>query len=370
MASVPQNSTSERVIAVDILRGAAVIVWICATLGLPILLSLPRSVATEFAVKQLSHSVWHGLTLADFMLPAFLVAMGAAIAIRSAQHEADLKYSVRILRIARRTAVLFLLGLVCTGEFRNGFRDLRWVGPFQQIAVCYLLVASLYRLLNTPALLVGALLLFINYWGALLLGGIEGHSTGPYSMEGNFAIVVDQLFLPGRAYFGTWDPQGILTTMPAIATTFLGAALGRIFVVQQFSAPNKSLILAAVGSFASLNGLMLSSDIPVNGYLWTLPFVLIVAGLLAIFASLVNWLSSFRIPGGFLLLLQIAGENSLILILSAALLQRCSVFSRSVFPGSQDLAGNIHPAVFMLSELLLLAGIAYFFHRKRVHLNV
>lgn len=233
-----------RLSSLDILRGLAIALMVLANNGV------------------FAESDWNGLMLADCIFPTFIFVVGVAIPF-SRQTK---------LRITRRTAVLFLLGFALTTTnwtfVAEGYGSFRLLGVLQRIALCYLFASIAYFYVKSKRarfVLVAAIL--IGYWIVM--------AQAPLTQAGNLAAQIDRALIgPSHMYNGIWDPEGLLSTLPAIATCLIGVAVGE-------SLRDKKPIanLVNVGLLAILAGAAWSIVFPINKSLWTSSFVLVVAGL-------------------------------------------------------------------------------------------
>ncbi|QDT51019.1 hypothetical protein Pan258_51020 [Symmachiella dynata] len=347
----------QRVDAIDALRGSAVLVWGVAVALTPVLYSLPESGWRLVVVDQLSPSIWHGMTLYDFMLPAFLVAAGAGVVFdleRRCLNEAS--NTALVKRIVIRAAVLFFLGLICEWLRVVSLAEMRWTGVFQRIAVCYL-IAGLFGVFSgwrTHAVVAAVILL--EYGLVFELVDVPGYGVGDFSVEGNVAAYTDRLWLPGRLYFSTWDPQGLISTLPAIAVTLFGMLLGRYLLHSRNAERDDSLALMLIGLVALNAGLYAGEWMPVNAYINTPTFAVAACGatlsVVGLVGLLAKWGGTFVVAplcaiGRNALLLMIClaliptlGNNSMWLMLIAAVLaamwlaqRRCFLTLSRVVPG-------------------------------------
>ena len=260
---------SQRFVAVDVLRGLAIA-------GM-ILVNSPGD--WDHLYAPIAHSDWNGCTLADLVFPAFLFIAGAAIPLAFARRPPAAPWRA-LPRIARRALLLFAIGL-----FINGFPSyydpatLRIPGVLQRIAVCYLVGACLALTTKprTQAALAGAIL--VGYWALLALvpapGGIAGDLS---SKEGNLVAWFDQQVLWGHLIHNSWDPEGVLSTLPAIATTLTGMLAGH-WILSARGARAQARGLALAGALGVVAGLVWSTSFPMNKSLWTSSYVLFCSGI-------------------------------------------------------------------------------------------
>jgi predicted acyltransferase len=228
----------------------------------------------DAAFGALKHAEWNGLTFADLVFPWFLFIVGLSIplALDRAQSRAPW------LPILRRTAVLFVLGMLLSWLIRPvEFDMIRWMGVLQRIGIVYCACATIAILFpgwKTP-LLIASIILALHSWMILFIPAPGAATAGLGPGEG-LTGWLDQNFLPGRLIRKTYDPEGIMSSFPAIASGLSGLAAMR-WRRDQADGGDTKLCLAAV--FLVLSGLIASPFIPVNKELWTASFVLITTGL-------------------------------------------------------------------------------------------
>lgn len=232
----------------------------------------------------LRHAAWHGMTVADLVFPFFLFIVGAAIP-PSLDGRSPLG---ALVRVVRRAVVIFALGLVLNGFPAFDWATLRIPGVLQRIAVCYLLAAALYLVTGwrTQATVAAALLL--GYWGALTLITVPGHRAGDLGPEGNLAAWVDRTVLGPEHIWRVsrvYDPEGILGTLPAVATVLVGMLAGQW--VRSHRPPRTiTLGLLLAGAFGVAVGAEWSNWFPLNKALWTSSYAVLTAGIaLLVFAA-------------------------------------------------------------------------------------
>jgi predicted acyltransferase len=360
-----------RITSIDVMRGLVVLVWMLSTIGGPVLNRLPANSVTDAVTAQFSPSFWDGATVHDLILPAFCFIAGASLPPafkrrkESGQSNRDLA-----VRIARRVVLLFAIGLLCEGGLYNTFPSLhlRLVGAFQRIAICYALAACLELFAGWRLQAVAAAFLLLDYWVILVFGGGGSSASNPFSLDGNVAAAVDQLILPGRKYFATWDPEGILTTVPALAVTIAGLLAGKILSTDRQSRGNISLWFVGLGIAAFNLAFLWDFVLPINSYLWTSSFCLvaIAAGLILLGLlhaafdgrAIASWAKPVTVP------LVAIGRNPLAVVLATLVLERAVgplaprlPLVQTLFPeGSASLPSAILIAIVVITAALWLNG--------------
>ena len=228
----------------------------------------------DAAFPMLKHAEWNGLTFADLVFPVFLLIVGLSAPLALDRPGAIISWTA----IIRRTLLLFLIGVGLSWLIRPTLDPdmIRWTGVLQRIALVYLICIMVVVLRRGAGLAAGlaALLLAIHSWLLLDVGTPAG---GPPSMDAGMGISgwLDQNFIPGRVLRKTWEPEGVLSTLPAIANGLIGVAIMRCIKGRGVS--NIRLMLAGIAMLIS--GLALTAVLPLNKNLWTASFAPVTCGI-------------------------------------------------------------------------------------------
>ena len=253
----------------------------------------------------LEHAAWHGWTPTDLVFPFFLFIVGVSITLalgrraESAGSKRDL-----YLKIVRRSAIIFALGLFLAAfpfyNFTtNNFIDLstlRIPGVLQRIAVCYLFASVIFLNTDWRKQAYTAAALLLGYWALMTLVPVPGYGVGDLgSKEWNLAAYVD------RAVFGqhvwrqakVYDPEGILSTLPAVATTLCGVLTGHLLRSRR-TATEKVAAMFVAGVAGVVAGWAWNYWFPVNKALWTSSYVLLTAGMALQLLACCYWLIDLK----------------------------------------------------------------------------
>ena len=223
--------------------------------------------------EPLKHASWHGWTFTDMVFPFFLWIVGVAMTLSTAKRvERGEDRGALIKHAFLRAAIIFGIGLLLNGFPYYNLSTLRIPGVLQRIAVCYLIATLVFLYTSWRGQAVAILVCFTGYWMMMHPWGYDKGST--------FAQYVDSLFLPGHMYSATrtWDPEGIITTLPAIGTALFGILCGHL-LRSRWQAAEKSAWMLVMGSVLTFVGLSLDSFQPINKQLWTVPYTILMAGL-------------------------------------------------------------------------------------------
>jgi len=236
----------------------------------------------------LKHADWHGWTPTDLVFPSFLLIAGVAIPLAfSKRAERGDSTSSLIWKILRRSALIFAIGMLLNAF--PGYWPRRFPGVLQRIALCYLAASLLYLNLSRRALTITTVALLLGYWAAMTLIPVPGIGAGDLSRPNNLAAWVDRAVLSGHLYKDDYDPEGILSTFPAVATTLIGVLTGIWMLTARPVAEKVSGIFAA-GTVLLALGAFWGMAFPINKALWTSSFTLYSAGWSLLLLGCFGWL--------------------------------------------------------------------------------
>jgi predicted acyltransferase len=272
---VPETLTTisggQRLESLDVFRGL--------TIAAMILVSAPGT--WDAVYWPLDHATWNGWTPTDLVFPFLLFAMGAAVPVALARRRGRPEGVHR--HVIRRAVLLFGLGLLLNAI--EAKPPLVWttfpiLGVLQRIAIVYAVVAWLTERTSARTQVVVASASLIAYWAAMTLIPVPGVGAGVLTPDGNLATFIDRRILGLHLSHGTWESEGLLSTIPAIATALCGVLAGEWLMHAGSSRQRSSvtLVLWSAGAGAMLAGLIWDRTFPINKNLWTSSFVLLTAG--------------------------------------------------------------------------------------------
>ena len=283
-STVPTDTN--RLVSLDVFRGI--------TIAGMILVNNPGS--WEHIYGPLQHAQWHGWTPTDLVFPFFLFIVGIAIPLAFG-NRLERGGSTRDLyvKIVKRTLIIFAIGLFLNAFPDFGLAELRIPGVLQRIAVCYFFASIIFlntKLRTQIAITIG-LLLF--YWLLVKLVPAPGFAAGDLTKEGSLPSYIDRVVFGKHvwAQAKVYDPEGLLSTVPAIATTMIGVLAG------QWLRTEKSRIEKAAGMFVAgavcvAIGWAWNSFFPINKALWTSSYVVFTGGLALQFLALCYWIIDIK----------------------------------------------------------------------------
>lgn len=296
------NVKHVRLLSLDVFRGITVCLMI-----------LVNSPGNHAPYAWLDHSPWHGCTLADLVFPFFVFILGVSLTFTlNKEREKQRPFLPLFVNIFKRSVVLFLIGLLLNA-FPHHFElgTLRIFGVLQRIAICYFIAALLFLTtrISTQIMVMSALIL--GYW--LLMVMLPGQFD--LSPAGNLAAYVDRtLFSSAHLYGKVYDPEGLLSTLPAIATTLLGNLTGA-WLLSTHNPRQKLIGMSITGFLAVLSGWLWGLWFPINKALWTSSYVLWTGGLALIFLGYCYWLIEIKSWKKWTKPFEIFGVNALLAFL-------------------------------------------------------
>lgn len=284
-------SSKQRLISLDAFRGA--------TIAGMILVNNPGTWNAIY--PQLRHAAWHGWTFTDFIFPFFLWIVGVAMTLSFARRvEEGADKSQLLLHVFRRALIIFGLGL-----FLNGFpfglvstHDFSWAtiripGVLQRIAICYLIASIIFMYTGVKGQIGWVIGLLVSYWLMVELIPVPGFGAGILEPTGNLCWYIDSQLLAGHTWRGApvpgFDPEGILSTIPAIATTLLGVLTGH-WLRSDRSQGDKTDWMFVSGNFLLLLGVIMDIWLPINKNLWTSSYTIFMAGWANVCLAMFYWL--------------------------------------------------------------------------------
>ena len=272
-----------RFFSLDVFRGF--------TIASMILVDSPELYSEVY--PQLKHAEWNGWTFTDTIFPCFLFIMGVSMVFSFARRkENGPTDSLLSLQIVKRTIILFGLGLFINGYPNFDLSVLRIPGVLQRIALCYFFSSMIVRKCGPKGQVYWLSGLLVSYWAMMRFIPVPGIGAGVLEPGHNFVAYVDSLFLKGHMY-GTWDPEGLVSTIPAIGTTLFGALVGN-WLHSPASGRKKAVVMACAGVVLVMAGMILDRWFPINKGIWTSTFCIFMAGIAMLTLALFYWLIDIK----------------------------------------------------------------------------
>jgi predicted acyltransferase len=310
-------SSATRLMSLDLFRGA--------TIALMILVNDAGDESAAYGPLQ--HSQWNGWTPTDLVFPFFLFIVGVALAysFRSRIDRGESRQDL-LKHVLWRGFLILAIGVFLNG-FPNNYHihTLRFYGVLQRIAICYVIASILELWVGwrmQVAVIIGCL---AGYWILMRYVTVPGFGVPTHNMplldpDRNIVAWLDRKLMMGHLYEGTRDPEGLLSTIPSVATCLLGLQTGK-WLRSSRTAVAKATGMAIAGALLFLAGEFFNTWFPINKKLWTSSFVLLTAGLALMILALCYWVLDIRQwRGSWTKPFLIFGMNAIAAYVCAALL--------------------------------------------------
>ena len=377
MPESPHQNIEKRLISLDVFRGI--------TIAGMVMVNNPGSWSTIY--WPLAHAEWHGWTPTDLVFPFFLFIVGVAIPLALGKR-VDAGGSKRDLywKIVRRTLIIFALGIFLAGFPYFNLSTIRIPGVLQRIAVCYLFASIIFLNTKVRTQIIIAIGLSILYWVLMTKLPAPGFAAGDLSKEGSLASYIDRTILGPHIWRQgkVFDPEGLLSTIPAIATTLIGVLTGQWLRMEK-PAYEKVAGMFAAGVVCMVIGWMWNPWFPINKSLWTSSYVFFTGGLALLFLALCYWIIDIRKYIAWTKPFVVFGVNALVLFVASGVMARLlGLIKVSAADGNQiPLQSWIYRNVFLswlppyraslayaIVFILVWLGLMWILYRRRIFIKV
>ena len=386
MATTPTAKTSGRLLSLDVFRGA--------TIAGMMMVNNPGSWSLIY--PPFKHAAWNGWTFTDLIFPFFLWIVGVAM---------TYSFSKRVEQGADRNKLLLhafqrALGIFAIGLFLNGFpyglifghqfawATIRIPGVLQRIAICYLITSVIVLYSNITWQVRWTVLLLVGYWLLIKMVPVPEFGAGILEPKGSLAWYIDSTVLGSHTWRGApvlgFDPEGIFSTLPAIATTLFGVLTGH-FIRSDRTQSDKTVWMFVTANVLLFMGLLMDNWLPINKNLWTSSYSVFMAGMALNIFAFCYWLIDVKGYKGWTKPFQIYGLNAISMFALAGLIGRLTGVAKVSGPdgnpisfqswyfqnlflpiGDPMFASFLHSVAFMLFLYL----IAYLMYKYNIILKV
>jgi predicted acyltransferase len=373
-----EEKEQNRLLSLDVFRGM--------TIAGMVLVNNPGTWSAIYS--PLKHAEWHGVTPTDYIFPFFLFIVGIAIPLALGKRiEQGVSKDV-YFKIFRRAAIIFLLGLFLAAFPYFDFANLRIPGVLQRIAVCYLVASLIFLHADWKKLSIIAVILLLVYWALMTLIAVPNCAVTTVDDKAcNLAAYLDRLILGENHIWKqakVYDPEGILSTIPAIVTTISGILTG-IWLKSKRDDLEKvgGIFFGGVGLVAF--GWAWNFFFPMNKPLWTSSYVFYTSGLALCFLGFCYWLIDIKGYKKWSKPFVIFGVNALALFVFSGLLAKILglikvaseegkpislhgwIFKNIFLPFAEPINASL---MFAVSYILLWLFLMWLLYRKRIYIKV
>ena len=311
MPNTTSNATG-RLVSLDVFRGI--------TIAGMVLVNNPGS--WEHIHWPLEHAQWHGWTPTDLVFPFFLFIVGVAITLSFASRvESGRSARDLYLKVVKRSLIIFAIGLFLNGFPYFSISELRIPGVLQRIAVCYFLASIIFLTTRVRAQVIIIVALLLGYWLLVRFVPAPGFAAGDLTKEGSLPSFIDRIVFGKHvwAQAKVYDPEGLLSTIPALGTTLIGVLTGH-WLRSKKSGYEKVAGMFVAGSVCVAAGWAWNAFFPINKALWTSSYVLFTGGLGLQFLALCYWIIDIKGYRRWAKPFEIFGVNAIALYVVADLI--------------------------------------------------
>jgi len=373
------SAKSQRYLALDVLRGL--------TVALMILVNTPGSWSHIYA--PFKHAPWHGFTPTDWVFPSFLFVIGNAMSFSLRKYE-NISENAFLKKVFKRAALIFLIGLFLNafpfvfrqeGElvFKN-LANLRIMGVLQRIALCYLFASLIIHYLKLKKSVLFGSFMLLAYWAIMWFFGDQ---PNPLSLEHNAALKFDKLIFDDanlyKGYGLPFDPEGLLSTLPAIVNVIAGYVAG-VFIQRSGNNISTVIKLSIYGVLLLLVAQIWDIWFPINKPIWSSSYVLYSTGwTLLVLSALILIIEIFRYKK-WTVFFEAFGKNPLFVFVMSGLVV---MIMNIIYVNGQALKTWLYEnlylswlnnynasLLFAISYMLLMWLLGYWLHKKRIYIKV
>lgn len=374
----------ERLQSLDVFRG----------LTIALMIMVNNNGDWSAAYWPLLHSQWNGWTPTDLVFPFFIFIVGVSMvySFRARLARGESRGAI-MLHAAKRAAILFAIGVLIINSFPNHYNlsHIRIEGVLQRIAVCYLIAAFFVLWSDVRGQIAAVVACLIGYWVLMRYVAVPGFGVPTHNIpfldpDRNLAAWLDRKLLMGHLYEGTRDPEGVLSTIPAIASALLGVLTGE-WLRSKSTALAKAAWMFAFGVLGLAAGKFFNIWFPINKKLWTSSYVLFTAGFALVVLALCYWLLDVRkLRGRWTMPVLVFGMNAIAAyVFSEMLAAALSSWSVAAVGSSESLQGWIYRHIFTsvgappsanaslaysLAFVFVCWIFAFILYRKRIFLKI
>jgi len=374
-------NASGRLVSLDALRGFDMMWIISGEIIVHALAKTTNAPGWNWMSDQLHHSVWNGFTFYDMIFPLFIFIAGISMPFsfgkqlddKSATEQKKAKKKI-YTSLIKRTLILIICGMVVNGLFKwQGYENTRFASVLGRIALSCFFAAILFLNTSLRSQLIWFSAILLGYWAIMMLIPVPGYGAGVLTPEGNLGAYVDRLFLPGKLHRVVYDPEGILSTIPAIATALLGVFTGQFLRLKsdRWTLPKKGIMLALAGVICLIIGLLWDIVFPINKNMWTSSFVLFAGGwsllLLSLFYLIIEVVGFKKWALPFIWI----GTNSILIYMAAHGVINFEYTATYLFGGLINFTPLLwHPVWLGCGILIIQLALVCFLYKKKWFLKV
>lgn len=372
------NAKSERLLSLDVFRGI--------TIAGMILVNTPGT--WDHVYPALQHARWNGITPTDLIFPFFLFIVGVATTFSlSKRKQRGDDHKKLILQVIKRSVIIFLLGIFLAAFPDFNFSTVRIPGVLQRIAVVYLIVSLLYLKTNTRNLTIISAVILLLYWAMMTLIPVPGVGYPSLEPSTNLGAWLDRtIFGPHIWWYSrTWDPEGLLSTLPAISTAIFGILTGEWLRRTDVENSRRTVWMFFWGNVGLVLGTIWDMWFPINKNLWTSSYVVFTAGMALQFLAMCYWLIDVKGYTKWTKPFVVYGMNAIAAYFLSEIIERALYIPKVMDASGRmiDLRVYLYNVLFAswlpglnaslawaLSFVIILCGIFWILYAKKIFIKV
>ena len=371
MTKKSQDGKPERLQSLDTLRGFDML-WIIG--GGALIGELSKATGwgwLKVLELQMHHVPWEGFRFEDLIFPLFMCVSGVAIPfalVSKVEKGADKRQILR--KIFKRMVLLVLFGFIYNRALRDGFVNMRYASVLSQIGIAYFFAALiLIYTRKTSVRIMWTIGILALVAIAQFLIPVPGFGKGVFTPEGAVNAWIDQMLLPGKLIYGTYDPEGVLCIVSATTVTLTGAFAGLILRNKELTQISKTIYLTITGVALVLIALVLSPVYPIIKNIWTVPFNLLTAGISFLLLALFYYIIDVRGWKSWTFFFKVIGLNSITIYLGVEIVDFFHS-SRFLLGWLANWTGAYGEAVIVIGVIALEWMLLYYLYRNKIFLRV
>ena len=330
--------------------------------------------------NQLHHTPWNGFTFYDMIFPLFIFIAGVSMPFSFNNQMGNAGINKAIARkniyrsLIKRTIILLLLGMMVNGALQfQEYENTRFASVLGRIGLSCFFAAIIYLNCSLRNQLIWFAVLLFVYWAAMLLIPVPGFGAGVLTAEGNLSAYIDRILLPGKIHRTIYDPEGLLSTIPAIGSAMLGIFTGQFLQWSsvKWNKVKKTITLLAAGLVLLVAGLTWDILFPINKNMWTSSFVLYAGGwsmmLFATFYYIIDvaGFKKWSLPFVWI------GCNSILIYMAAHGLINFESASQFLFGGLISNTAKVwHFALLWIGVAAIQFSLLYFLYKRKWFLKI
>jgi predicted acyltransferase len=365
-------SLNQRVMSVDALRGFDMF-WI---VGMEeVFGALSRMFPMTPSIHEMvDHAKWEGFHFYDLIFPLFAFIIGVSLVFSLSKAVANEGKAAASWKVIKRSAILFLLGIFLYKGIADGVDQIRIMGVLQRLAICSCFAGLAYIWLHTSAIIALSVTLLVAYWAMLTFIPVPGFGPGDYAEGHNLANWIDKMYLPYRKWDGDHDPEGLLSSLPAIVNSLLGIFAGLLLKNSAVAPSRKVKWLLLWGAAGIVAGLAWHYQFPIIKKIWTSSFVLFTCGISAALLAIFYWIVDIKGMRAWAKPFVWIGMNAITIYVIAHLVSMAGLARRFVGGEIGDSMNLFYPG---LAELVAALGglslsilICRFLYERKIFLRI